>query len=85
MIAAQKEGTVIAASIWGKLKTVTQMIAIVLLFLDSISYGAIFYNKLDGFTFILNGLTTLIMSMAIICTVFSGIDYLKGAKKLLKE
>ena len=35
LIAVQNEGKVVAASIWGKLKTVTQMIAIILMFLDN--------------------------------------------------
>ena len=34
LIAVEKGGKVIAASIWGKLKTVTQMIAIIACFLD---------------------------------------------------
>ena len=34
LIAVEKGGKVVAASVWGKLKTVTQMIAIILAFLD---------------------------------------------------
>ena len=34
LIAVEKGGKVIAASVWGKLKTVTQMIAIILAFID---------------------------------------------------
>ena len=36
LIAVEKGGEVIAASIWGKLKTVTQMIAIILMFINFI-------------------------------------------------
>ena len=38
LIAVEKGGKVIAASIWGKLKTVTQMIAIILVFLDKYNF-----------------------------------------------
>ena len=39
LIASQNGGEVIAASIWGKLKTVTQMIAIILVFLDKYNFA----------------------------------------------
>ena len=42
LVAVEKGGTVIAASKWGKLKTVTQMIAIILAFVDLNSFGACF-------------------------------------------
>ena len=38
LIAAEKNGQVIAASGWGKLKTVTQMTAIIMMFLDRYSF-----------------------------------------------
>ena len=38
LIAVEKGGKVIAANIWGKVKTVTQMIAIILMFLSNFSY-----------------------------------------------
>ena len=34
LLAVEKGGKVIAASIWGKLKTVTQMIAVILMFIN---------------------------------------------------
>ena len=39
LVAATNGGEVIAASKWGKIKTVTQMIAIILAFLDKFSFG----------------------------------------------
>ena len=45
LIAVEKKGEVVAASIWGKLKTVTQMIAIILAFIDTNPFGAIFTNS----------------------------------------
>ena len=38
LVAVEKGGKVIAASIWGKLKTVTQMIAIILVFVDKFNF-----------------------------------------------
>ena len=38
LVAVEKGGKVIAASIWGKLKTVTQMIAIILIFIDKFNF-----------------------------------------------
>lgn len=86
LIAVEKGGKVIAASIWGKLKTVTQMIAIILAFIDNNSFGAIFTNSLaGGYEIAINSLTTLMMIVSVIATIFSGIDYLKGGKELLKD
>ena len=84
LIAVQKNGEVIAASIWGKIKTVTQMVAISLMFIDQNPYGAIFTSNLNGFGFLLNLLTTLLMTLSILATIFSGYEYLKGCKELFK-
>ena len=46
LIAVQNDGKVIAASIWGKIKTVTQIIAIILAFIDVNAYGAVFSGHL---------------------------------------
>ena len=86
LVAVEKGGKVIAASIWGKLKTVTQMIAIILAFIDNNSFGTIFTGTLtNGYEITINILTTLLMIICVIATIFSGIDYLKGGKELLKD
>ena len=54
LIAVEKGGEVIAASVWGKLKTVTQMIAIILAFVDLNAFGVCFTGDLQGFNLILN-------------------------------
>ena len=84
LIAVQKNGEVIAASIWGKIKTVTQMVAISLMFIDQNPYGAIFTAPLNGFAFALNLLVTILMTVSILATIFSGYEYLKGCKELFK-
>ena len=84
LIAVEKGGKVIAASVWGKLKTVTQMIAIILAFVDMYSFGECFRGYLQGSDFILNLTVTIMMIIQAIATIFSGIEYLKNGKELLK-
>lgn len=83
LIAVEKGGVVIAASKWGKLKTVTQMIAIIFAFIDVNNFAACFTQNLQNGYFIFNLATTTMMIIQTIATIFSGIDYLKGAKDLL--
>jgi len=85
LIAVENGGKVIAASIWGKLKTVTQMLAIILAFIDNNQFGAVFNMNLTGYELVINILTTLMMSICVITTIFSGIDYIKDGKDLLKD
>jgi len=84
LIAVEKGGKVVAASVWGKLKTVTQMIAIILAFLDVNAFGACFKGNLTGFALILNAIVTIMMIQTI-ATIFSGYEYLKEGKDLLKD
>lgn len=84
LVAVEKSGKVIAASIWGKIKTCTQMIGIIIAFIDVNSFGAIFAGNLTGFPFVLNLCTTVLLSISVIATIFSGVDYLKGCKELFK-
>lgn len=85
LVAVKQEGNVIAANNWGKLKTVTQMVAISLAFIDPNSFGTIFNGNLEGYEFIINLLVTLIMSVSVIATIFSGWEYIKGGKELFKD
>ena len=85
LIAVEKGGKVIAASVWGKLKTVTQMIAIILAFVDVNSFGRCFSGELSGFALVLNLVVTSMMIIQTIATIFSGYEYLKDGKDLLKD
>ncbi len=84
LVSVEKGGKVIAASKWGKLKTVTQMFAIILAFLDLHAFGDCFTGTLQGGDFVLNFIVTIMMIIQVIATIFSGVDYLKGAKELIK-
>lgn len=83
LVAVEKGGKVIAASKWGKLKTVTQMIAIILALLDLNAFGDCFTKSLQGSDLILNFIVTMMMIIQTIATIFSGMDYMKNAKDLL--
>ena len=84
LIAVEKSGKVIAASIWGKIKTCTQMIGLVFAFIDINSFGAIFSGELTGSALVINLITTIFLGISVISTIFSGVDYLKGSKELFK-
>jgi len=86
LVEAKEGGNVVAANIWGKIKTVTQMIAIMLMLIDS--------NKFFAFTtatnlpmplMILNILGSIMMLISVISTIFSGYTYLKNGKDLFKD
>lgn len=80
MVAASK-GTVIAASWYGKAKTVFQIIAIVLFLLkDSLT----FTMAAGAFTNPMFVLSWTVMVIALILTVMSMLDYLVKARHLLK-
>ena len=88
LIAVQKGGKVIAASIWGKLKTVTQMLAIILIFIDKYNFGDFIksdLNNMSGENIVFNAMTTILMFISVIATIFSGYSYLKDGKELLKD
>ena len=99
LLAVEKGGKVIAASIWGKLKTVTQMIALIACFLDPFKFGQFIFRVssenemlinsasiyMTTGQFLINILSTTMLVISVIATVFSGIDYLKNGKDLLKD
>lgn len=99
LIAVEKGGKVIAASIWGKLKTVTQMIAIILVFLDKYNFfdfvrattnkvtamESSFKIYVTGGCIALNAIASITMLVCVIATIFSGYDYLKNGKDLFKD
>ena len=85
LVAVEKGGKVIPASFWGKLKTVTQMIAVIGAFLDINTFGAFLTGELTGITLIVNALWSTTMFISVIATIFSGWDYVKDGKELLKD
>ena len=84
LIASQKKGNVIAASIWGKIKTVSQMIAIILIFIDPNPFFSFVNGELSGFPIVLNIVDSLVLIVSVVATVFSGYQYVKDWKELFK-
>lgn len=70
---AASEGIVIAASWWGKLKTVIQIIAIILALLN-LTYGVTY----------LESLTRIFMFAAVVITIVSGVDYFRKNLHIIK-
>ena len=99
LIAVEKGGKVIAASIWGKIKTVTQMIAIILMFATPFAFFQFIQlttNAQNAFesSFLIpatpiqygiNLLGSIFMAVSVIATIFSGWNYLKGSKSLFQD
>ena len=89
LIAVEQGGKVIAASIWGKIKTATQMVAIIMMFLDKYSFSAVLNSNarvtMNTFEIIFNSFTSVLMFVSVIAAIFSGWDYIKGGKDLLKD
>jgi CDP-diacylglycerol--glycerol-3-phosphate 3-phosphatidyltransferase len=83
-LVASGKGQVIAASVWGKLKTVTQMIALILCFLDNNGFAYFVGHKvINTGALVLNIIVTVILIISVIATIFSGWDYIKKGKDLL--
>lgn len=86
LVEAKEGGNVVAANIWGKIKTVTQMIAIMLMLIDSNKFFAFTTaTKLPMPLMILNILGSIMMLISVIATIFSGYTYLRNGKDLFKD
>ena len=74
LIAVEKGGKVVAASVWGKLKTVTQMISVIFLLLNDFPFSIIHLP-----------VGQIMVWIACIISVVSGIDYFMDSKDMLTE
>lgn len=83
LIAVEKSGNVIAASIWGKLKTVTQMVGLIIALIDVNPFGKFLDGSLSGINLAINIISTSMLFISIIATVFSGWNYVKNGKNIL--
>ncbi|HBC95180.1 MAG TPA: CDP-diacylglycerol--glycerol-3-phosphate 3-phosphatidyltransferase [Clostridium sp.] len=85
---AASEGVVIAASPWGKAKTVTQILAIILALIN-LDYNHVSFGLLrslwDHPHKVLNCITYVAMTIAIVMTVISGVDYFVKNKEVFKS
>lgn len=70
---AAAEGVVIAASWWGKIKTVIQIIAIIFALIN-LNYANVYFTTA----------TKAVMMVAVIVTLLSGIDYFRKNKDAIR-
>ena len=73
-ILAAADGIVIAASWWGKIKTITQIVAIISILLNNFPFSLI------GFPF-----SRITLGLAVVFTIISGIDYIYINRKIFVE
>ena len=80
---AAGDGKVIAASWYGKIKTVSQMIAISLAFLSTNTFMQFTSVEMGTGALILNILMSLAMIVAVLTTILSGVDYFMKSKDIV--
>ncbi len=84
---AASEGKVIAASMWGKVKTVTQIAAIIVSLIQvniwSSKYLMSLVSASDTFKLIIKYGPKYLLFLAVIMTIVSGYDYFKKNKKII--
>lgn len=99
LVAVEKGGKVVAASIWGKLKTATQMVAIIFILIDRFNFCDFLRATTDSIKalessflifmttpeYIFNIIGSVLLLVSVIATIFSGWDYLKNGKDLFKD
>lgn len=85
LVAVEKGGIVIAASVWGKLKTVTQMIALIFAFVDIGGFFTFVSGGLTGGYLVINIIASVMMAISTVATIFSGWNYVWGGRELFKE
>lgn len=84
---ASAEGVVIAASKWGKAKTVIQIVAIIFA-LVNLNYKEGIYILGDwavNYITIISATTNITMALAIIITIISGVDYFIKNKDIMSH
>lgn len=77
---AASKGTVIAASIYGKVKTTFQMIMIIVLLLNNFPFSIIYVH-----TGIYIPVDKILIGVATLLTIISGVDYFVKNKEVLKD
>ncbi|MBE6049444.1 MAG: CDP-diacylglycerol--glycerol-3-phosphate 3-phosphatidyltransferase [Clostridium sp.] len=84
---AAADGKVIAASWWGKIKTVIQIVAIVVLLIQvnigSSDYLTEFVSNSDFLTWFFNVMPSILLWAAVIITLVSGYDYFRKNKNAI--
>ena len=90
LIAVSSGGKVIAANIWGKLKTVSQMVAIIFAltereFIEILKLCSVNAQTVQVFDNVLSIATTVLLWVSTILCIISGAVYLADNKDVLKD
>lgn len=85
LVKASKNGEVIAASKWGKIKTTTQMFAIAILLFSNLNFMGFDIKNLLNLKNGINFIGSILLIISVIATIFSGYDYLKHGKDILED
>ncbi len=84
LITAKKSGIVVAADMLGKIKTVVQIVCILLALLEPVLHEFIQSSIIPNFVFSgIYVLTLIATGLAVIFTLWSGINYIKGGWKFI--
>jgi len=78
-IIAASEGKVIAASVWGKIKTVLQISAVTSYLISHIT-PYLFFKVLDLYL-----ISDILITLAVVVTIISGYDYVKKNIQIIKQ
>ena len=83
LIASTKANVVVAANMLGKVKTVTQIVCIILALVEPVAHDLIGRAVPDFFFGGFYALTYLVTVVAVVFTILSGINYIAGCWKYL--
>ena len=90
LVASNASNVVLAANMLGKIKTVTQIVAIATVFLEPVLQWvaklvaeAIAGHPIDGWRYDILPLTWITLALSLVMTLWSGIAYIKGYWKYL--
>ena len=78
LVVSSANGVVVAANIWGKCKTVSQMLGILLIILEPLLIPGLFQEGIYLLSYIVSGIMVL-------TTLFSGIDYLRAYWPVIRD
>ena len=89
---AATDGKVVAANIWGKVKTVTQIIAIILIFLlqfiielMNMNFIPVGNSNVEMFAFVFNIIGNVALWISTIICLISGVIYIWDNRKFISE
>lgn len=89
---AATDGKVVAANIWGKVKTVTQIIAIIIIFLlqfiielMNMNFIPVGNSAVEMFTFVFNIIGNVALWISTIICLISGVIYIWDNRKFISE